>query len=586
MSSPNGNGKDVIYVDVDDEITGIIDKVTSAQAKVVALVLPKRATVFQSIVNMKLLKKRAESAKKNIVLITSEAGLMPLAGTVGLYVASTLQSKPEIPDAGAAVSDMPIDTDEGPVQMGGEEFDRNKANATPVGKLAASREPSVAQLPDDGDDTFELDNTELPTTDKEGNVNALAAAGGSGKAAKGKKDKSLKVPNFNRFRKLGILAAALLILLIVGFIVANRVLPKAQISIKTNTSTVNASLTPTLSTSATAVDLAKNTLPAQTQQQTKTFTEQATASGKQNNGNKASGTITMTAQECGNNIFSQPTDVPAGAGVATGGLTFITGQDTSFSSHGTTSGSGSNLCINYPANGPTTITAQSGGSQYNQNGATFSVAGRSDVSATGSATGGTDNIITVVQQSDIDGATAKLKSDASAAEAGVKQQLEQTLQSNGLYPIQATFYSAKPSISPSVQAGTQADNVTVTESITYTMYGAKQADIQTLLDNSIDQQIDTTKQSIQSDGLSQSAFNVPNAGAGSTLDVTLQTTATIGPHIDLASLKSQVGGKRSGDIKTLISALPGVTDVQVHFSPFWVSSAPKNPSKVTINFEK
>lgn len=581
MSSPNGNGKDVIYVDVDDEITGIIDKVTSAQAKVVALVLPKRATVFQSIVNMKLLKKRAESAKKNIVLITSEAGLMPLAGTVGLYVASTLQSKPEIPDAGAAVSDMPIDTDEGPVQMGGEEFDRNKANATPVGKLAASREPSVAQLPDDGDDTFELDNTELPTTDKEGNVNALAAAGGSGKAAKGKKDKSLKVPNFNRFRKLGILAAALLILLIVGFIVANRVLPKAQISIKTNTSTVNASLTPTLSTSATAVDLAKNTLPAQTQQQTKTFTEQATASGKQNQGNKATGTVTLTAQVC-SFPYSAPSPLPAGTGLSANGLTFLTQSTASFSP----APGGGASCVNYQSSG-VGITAQSGGTQYNVgNGTTFTVAGESGVSGSGSATGGTDNLVTVVQQSDIDGATAKLKSDASAAEAGVKQQLEQTLQSNGLYPIQATFYSAKPSISPSVQAGTQADNVTVTESITYTMYGAKQADIQTLLDNSIDQQIDTTKQSIQSDGLSQSAFNVPNAGAGSTLDVTLQTTATIGPHIDLASLKSQVGGKRSGDIKTLISALPGVTDVQVHFSPFWVSSAPKNPSKVTINFEK
>ena len=44
--------KQVIYVDVDDEITAIIDKMNSADAKVVALVLPKRASVFQSVVNM------------------------------------------------------------------------------------------------------------------------------------------------------------------------------------------------------------------------------------------------------------------------------------------------------------------------------------------------------------------------------------------------------------------------------------------------------------------------------------------------------------------------------------------------------
>ena len=90
-------GKDTIYIDVDDEITTIIDKLRSSPGKIVALVLPKRATVFQSIVNMKLLKRTADNAKKHVVLVTSEAALMPLAGTVGLYVAETPQSKPEIP---------------------------------------------------------------------------------------------------------------------------------------------------------------------------------------------------------------------------------------------------------------------------------------------------------------------------------------------------------------------------------------------------------------------------------------------------------------------------------------------------------
>ena len=78
------NDKDILYVDIDDDITTVIDKVRSSDGKVVALVLPKRATVFQSVVNMKLLKRNAESAKKNVVLVTSEPGLMPLAGLVGI----------------------------------------------------------------------------------------------------------------------------------------------------------------------------------------------------------------------------------------------------------------------------------------------------------------------------------------------------------------------------------------------------------------------------------------------------------------------------------------------------------------------
>jgi hypothetical protein len=577
MNSPNGNGKDVIYIDVDDEITGVIDKVTSSSSKVIALVLPKRATVFQSIVNMKLLKKRAEAAKKNIVLITSEQGLMPMAGTVGLYVASTPQSKPEIPDASSAISDAPEVEDDSPISMGNDDFDAGKEGKTPVGALAGT----AADLGDD-DGNIELDNSDIPDGDKNGDINALAAAGGSGKAAKkGKKDKSLKVPNFNRFRRIGIIAALVLILLIVGFFLANGALAKANIKISTNTSTVNAAVSPTLSTNATSLDISNNTIPAQTQQQTKTATEQVTASGKQNNGTQASGQVTMSQEMCAPNLGTPP-NVPSGTGLSANGLTYVTQQDASFGFSKFHGGS----CAEYTT-GPVNIQAQSGGSQYNVgNGTSFSVAGQSGISASGSASGGTDNIVTVVQQSDIDAATAKVKSDISGESGGVKNQLEQNLQSSGMYPIEATLFTATPSVSSSVTAGTQASNVTVTESVTYTMYGAKQSDIQTILDNSINTQIDTSKQSIQNDGLSQSSISVPTTGSGSTLDISIQTQATIGPHINLNSLKSQVEGKQTGDVKSLISQLPGVTNVQVSLSPFWVSSVPKNPAKISISYTK
>jgi len=94
---PAKPSKATVYVDIEDEITAIIDKVETAKEKIVALVLPKRATVLQSVVNMRLLKRNAEQADKRVVLITNEEALLPLAGAVGLHVAKNLQSKPEIP---------------------------------------------------------------------------------------------------------------------------------------------------------------------------------------------------------------------------------------------------------------------------------------------------------------------------------------------------------------------------------------------------------------------------------------------------------------------------------------------------------
>jgi hypothetical protein len=91
--------KDTIYIDIDDEITSVIEKVNDSKSKILALVLPKRAAVLQSTVNMRLLKRAAKESNKSVVLITSETALLPLAGVVGLHVARTLNSKPAIPPA-------------------------------------------------------------------------------------------------------------------------------------------------------------------------------------------------------------------------------------------------------------------------------------------------------------------------------------------------------------------------------------------------------------------------------------------------------------------------------------------------------
>jgi hypothetical protein len=576
------NGKDVIYVDVDDEITNVIDKTVSAKSSIVALVLPKRATVFQGIVNMKLLKRRADDAKKHLVLITSEPSVLSLAGAVGVHVAKTLQSKPELPVT-PIIHDGTEEVDEdAPMTLPPEDFDAKKASNTAVGDLAGVAAPTGAQM---AEETIELDNTDLPVSDaaqngeKVGDAAALAAAGGAGKSGKGKKNKKLKVPNFDKFRLKLVLAAALVILLIVGWVVANMVLPKATVTIATDTSNVNSSLSPTLDTSASTVDTANQVVPAKVEQIQKSYTGQASASGKQNNGTQATGTVTMTATACAPNLGT-PIDVPAGTGISTNGLTFITQSNASFSFHGFSGGS----CANYTS-GPVAISAQTGGTQYNvADGTSFSVSGRSDVSATGSATGGTDNIITVIQQSDID--SAKQKAEQSIDKSAIQQQLQQTLQGEGYYAVTATFKAGNPQSSASAKVGDQTGSVTYTENVTYTMFGAKKSDLQQLVDSNVNSQIDTSKQTIQNDGLDNADISVPNPGNATKVQLSMQVTSVVGPHLDNAALKKAIVGKKSGDVQSIIKSNPGVQSVSVKFSPFWVNKVPKNANKITFVFVK
>lgn len=576
MTTP---GKQVIYVDVDDEITAVIDKMNATDARVIALVLPKRATVLQSVVNMKLLKRRADGAKKHLVLITSEAGLMPLAGMAGVYVAQTLQSKPEIPPVLQQDNLADLDDDEAVAlaehdAADTKDFDSRQNGSKSVGELASQRKAAaggLAAAAGQGED-FAV-NEAADGSLQSGDGNAAAAAAPAKAAGK---DKKLKVPNFFGFRKRLIFGAlGVIVLLVLGYM-AYFVLPKAAIVIKTNTSDVGATLHVTLDTAANALDASKMVVPAQTEQQQKTNTQQVAATGTQNKGNKATGTVTFV--NC--SADGTPVTIPAGTGVSSGGLTFITQKTLQLQ----TSTPGCKSFGGFTS-GSVDVVAQNGGSNYNLPAGSFTAAGVGNVQVSSSQamTGGTDNNVKVVQQSDIDGAKQKLTSSQNGD--AIKKQLRENLEQDGLYALVATFNAGTPNVSTSVNVGDEADNVTVTETIGYTMYGVKKDNVHKLVEAAVTKKIDTKKQSMQDDGIDQAHIAVPSPGSGAQLKVDIVTTATAGPHLDIDNLKQQIVGQKSGNVKDLLKQNPGVVDAEVNYSPFWVTKAPK-PDKISISFEK
>jgi hypothetical protein len=571
QSASSVPGKETIYVDIDDEITAIIDKVRGAKGKVVALVLPKRATVLQSIVNMKLLKRTADDAGKNLVLITSEAGLLPLAGAVGLHVASTPTSKPSVPSA-PVVNDDPEDVD-APLDISDgtadDDFDTTAAAAKPIGELAAAGASSKV-IDDEIDEAVDMNMDDDAAADA---AKPVAAE----KAAKPKKDKKLSVPNFDSFRKRLALAGVALIVLIAAWFYAFVVAPKATITIHTDSSTIPTNVNLTLSTDAKSLDANDGIVPATLQNQQKTSTQQVPATGQQNNGQKANGTVTMSAGSCSGDV---PASLSNGTSLSASGHTYILSASVNFVptvSHGKCTFTGT-------SSGDTSIpiSALKGGADYNVSSANFTVSGRSDVSASGSASGGTDDITKIVQQSDITTATSKITSGDSD---GVKQQLISNLQSKGLQAVSSTFLAGTPQVTTSAKAGDAVDTVTVTAVTTYSMLGVKKSDLQTVVRSNVEGQLDRGKQVILDDGVANASFTQANPGTTSGASVSMSTKSQAGPQLDAAQLKTQLSGKKSGDVKNLIKQTPGVTDVDVKFSPFWVSSVPK-ASKVTINIVK
>ncbi len=568
-------GKDVIYIDVDDEITGIIDKVRGSGQKIVALVLPKRATVLQSIVNMKLLKRAAEEAQKNIVLITSEAGLLPLAGNVGMHVAKTLQTKPEIPEGPGAQDNQPLAVDETDADTDVDdeplEDDVSVDKARTVGELAMG-----TTVEDDLDDTIEMDDEDEDQPDPE----VSDGVGSAAVAAKKSKDKKkFSVPNFNRFRLLMLLGIPLVILLIIGGYVCLAVLPKASVVIQTDSQAINSSAVLTLKTNPdTKLDIPGGVVPATVQSTQKTLTQQVDATGQQNNGVRATGKVTLALGDC-----SVPSvTIPAGSALAASGLTFITQESATLSSVKIGSQCKNSSFPNF-STATVDVNAQTGGAQYNLAATNYTVPGFSNVSGSGTAmAGGTDNITKIVTKADIDNATQKIGAQDTTT---LKTQLQTTLATKNLIAITETFNAAAPETKTSVNAGDAADNVTVTQTITYTMLGVTQSDLQKLVAADVDKKIDTKKQSILDYGLTSSVYGLQSQNPDGA-SVTFQTTVVAGSNLNVAEIKSQIVGKKAGDAKSIIKQNPGVKDVTVSYSPFWVSSIPGKTSKITITVQK
>lgn len=550
--TPPKPGKDVVYLDIDDDITTIVDKVEGSGEKIVALVLPKRFATLQSIVNMRLLKRISESATKNVVLITSESALLPLAGAAGIHVAKNLQSKPEIPPSPV---DLPQEKPAVPEDPDAE-VDAQDA------KLDYHR--SIGELAAGG--TVEEPET-IPLEDAEEEKEVAA------KAKKPPRDKRLKVPNFERFRLLLALGVIGVVSFIAFLIFAIFVWPKTTISLQTEATPLSAVFELTTSDKATILDEEKGVMPAVLKTSDLKSNQKVQATGEQNNGQKASGSVTLTAKRCPPNIGA-PSAVPAGTGITTGGLYFVTQSNASFSFDGT-----DGICNSWKS-GSVAISAQAAGTKYNMSNATFSVVGRVDVSATGSASGGTDDIQTVLSQADVNGATNKITDeDRNKFVDSFKKSLDE----EGFYIIEATLKAKDPAVAATPAVGQAASEANISIKISYSVLVVPKEELRKAITNELNKQIDTGKQKIGTDDVLKAvtvSVRSQKSSTVATLSINADTTAI--PVIDTDSIKAQVGGKKESEIKNLLGELPGVKNVEVHMSPFWVSKAPKKAGKITV----
>ncbi len=71
--------KKIIFVELDEEITSLFERIEPLPYKEIYLVVPKRAVLLQSIVNLKILKQKLSDIDKEMAMITKDTAGMKLA---------------------------------------------------------------------------------------------------------------------------------------------------------------------------------------------------------------------------------------------------------------------------------------------------------------------------------------------------------------------------------------------------------------------------------------------------------------------------------------------------------------------------
>lgn len=78
--------KKVVYIEIDEEITSIVDRVRHLKQNPLHLVVPRKAILFQSLVNLKILHEKLKELDKTLVLVTTDPNGKHLAEKLGIEV--------------------------------------------------------------------------------------------------------------------------------------------------------------------------------------------------------------------------------------------------------------------------------------------------------------------------------------------------------------------------------------------------------------------------------------------------------------------------------------------------------------------
>ncbi len=576
--------EEIIYLEADEEITSIVDRLKSTQSNILALVIPKRATILQSIVNLKLLKKQATELDKEIAVVTTDKMGRNLAAQVGLTVYQKIEQHKSVSKKKPTI--------ERPVQK------------TPINYRGTARKPLTA---------FEKDKKRIPFVDlslrqkKEENNNQDGPETGTKSPAFDMKSRRAQIttpqqpeisetiphkkitPPPSSKKKLfkakkivahlnwkiigGFVILSLIILAFVAFLI----LPGATVNASLNAEEINYDLELTIDTKAGEADFETNTIPGQLIETTKEIEETFKTTGKKDIGNKATGTIVIVNKSG----EEQPLLVNTQFRDNKTGKVFLTNSGAVVPAATITSGG-------KIKNGQTSVavTAKESGKDYNIKESQFTIIKLATnrqslvygVSEKEMA-GGSTNVVPIVSEDDIKKAASEtLKKLTLTAKEDLKNQI-----SEGMEIDEGLINKKTESAKPSVAENQQASKFTYLLKVKFTTIAYNPEQIRQLAKEKIENLTAKDKEVI-TDSLEISYHKSKLNSKKKKITSIAKIKGKAVNKINEDDLKQELKGRSKEESESYLKTFEEISDATVSFWPFWVKSIPSNNSRVNLEF--
>ena len=582
--------KDVIYIEPEDDITDIIAKVKNAKTKIVALVPPKKAGVLRSVVNFKLIAKTALQHNKTVVLISTDENLVKFAQSVKMPVAKSLSSKPQLAtddeaEFGDADEESDIIEEEPEAETSTSKSEKKDVKSDHEKSHKDDKKAEAAKVKKSEEVVTEDEIDEEADTDK--------------KVAKKKSNQ--KVPNIKKYRTQIIIGSVFAVIMVVVLVWAFAFAPAAKVIVHVRTSDQGFSEKIKLTTDQDKEDIDAGIFYMEEKAIEKTASADFEATGEVDKGTKASGTLTVK-RTSPVSIVGNGRDaitIPVGTKFTYNGLTYVStaastlravdGKDFDTDTCKVSTSLVATCDLSKDVTTTVKIEAIENGDKYNMgavnSGWTASISGATPTSSA-AISGGTSKIVKIVSKDDL--AAAEENLDITGESDAKKELIDEN--SDDAIVIKSSFNIENGQLSSSPALGEEVNGDTkpkVTKKTTYKVYTVSRDAVSQYIEKTVEEGLGDDTRTVYATGAGKDeekviAFFESYKNNNGEYTAKLKSTVKIGPRVTPEMISEKILGQKVGQVRTMLTSINGVADVEINRSYFWVTKIPSDINKVEI----